>query len=169
MSNKSTDPTLTLRLAGIVKDSIVDGPGVRVAIFAQGCAHNCKGCQNPETHAFDQGQEWNVDDVFDEILKAGPLITGVTFTGGDPLYQWAPFMRLASSIKGLGLDIWCYTGFTWDEVKKNPLMMFVDVLVDGPYVDEQRTLELPWRGSENQRLIDVQASLKEGEPVFYYE
>ncbi len=161
------DATELVRLAGIVDDSVVDGPGVRVAIFAQGCGHNCKGCQNPDTHSFDGGKIWHIDDVFNRILKAGPLISGVTFTGGDPLYQWAPFMRLAGSIGGLGLSVWCYTGFTWDQVKNNPIMPYIDVLVDGPYDQELRTLDLPWRGSSNQWLIDVQKSLRTGGVVRY--
>ncbi len=157
-------------IAGIEKESIVDGPGVRTAIFAQGCKHNCKGCHNPETHEFNKpGTIMYVPELLDKyILQASPLISGVTFTGGDPLYQWASFAELAKLIKQeTGLNIWCYTGFTWDEVKNNPLMRHIDVLVDGPYIEDQRTLDLPFRGSSNQWLIDVQASLKEGSPRWY--
>ena len=179
MSNPSFN---TIDIAGITNDSIVDGPGIRLAIFAQGCKHNCKGCHNPVTHEFlpddmvikpsftqpgPGGDRYSIEAIFNEVLKASPLTQGVTFTGGDPLYQWSSFMQLAGSIKGLDLDIWCYTGFVWESIKQNPLMKYIDVLVDGPYIESLRTLELPYRGSSNQRLIDVQKSLAIGSMVPY--
>lgn len=156
---------MKLYLAGVVEDSIVDGPGVRYTIFSQGCAHNCPGCHNPQTHPFVSGGYLEEVDTVVRAVQANPLIKGVTFSGGDPLYQSQAFTELAEKLKALGYDIWVYTGFLWEEVRGNPLMKFIDVLVDGPFIEERKTLELRYRGSRNQRLIDVPKSLREGRTV----
>lgn len=156
---------MKLYLSGIVEESIVDGPGVRYTIFSQGCAHNCKGCHNPQTHPFTAGGYWEDVETIVRAIKGNPLVKGVTFSGGDPLYQSKAFTELAENLKALGYDIWVYTGFLWEEVCANPIMSFIDVLVDGPFIEEQRTLDLRYRGSRNQRLIDVPKSLLAGHAV----
>lgn len=147
-----------MRIAGIVNDSIVDGPGLRYTIFSQGCSHNCPGCHNPETHSFDGGFEIDTESIISEISK-NPLLSGVTFSGGDPIEQPAPFLELAKAIKKMELNIWMYTGYTYEELTSmhNPiiqeLLSYVDVIVDGPYIESKRQLDLEFRGSSNQRII----------------
>lgn len=159
----------TLRIAGVYRESIVDGPGLRFAIFCQGCSHACKGCHNPETWDFNGGY----DCSFEKLLKAideNPLLDGVTFTGGDPLYQAESFYYFAREIKKRNLNILIYTGFTFEELmemqKENPfvlkLLELTDILIDGKFELEKRDLSILFRGSSNQRIIDVQKSLKEG-------
>lgn len=163
---------MMLRVADLINDSIVDGPGFRYAVYTQGCSHNCKGCHNPGTHSFDGGRDIDIDDIMSEI-EENPLLSGVTFSGGDPLFQPRPLISLAKRVKDTGLNIWCYTGWTWEALMKMndtdilKLLEYVDVLVDGPFVLEKRTLELPFRGSSNQRLIDVERSLKNGFAVLF--
>ena len=147
-----------MRIAGIVNDSIVDGPGLRYTIFSQGCSHNCPGCHNPETHSFDGGFEIDTESIISEISK-NPLLSGVTFSGGDPIEQPAPFLELAKAIKKMNLNIWMYTGYTYEELTSmqdpiiQELLSYVDVIVDGPYIESKRQLDLEFRGSSNQRII----------------
>ncbi|MCR4621426.1 MAG: anaerobic ribonucleoside-triphosphate reductase activating protein [Clostridiales bacterium] len=160
---------MKIRIAGVVNDSIVDGPGFRLAVFTQGCPHHCPGCHNPETHAFDGGKEDDTDRII-SLMEGNPLLDGVTLTGGDPFCQCAPCAEIAEAAKKLGLNVWAYSGWTWEELSNTArtdpdtarLLSFTDVLVDGRFMLEKRTLELRFRGSKNQRLIDVPASLERG-------
>ena len=166
---------MLIRIADIVQDSIVDGPGIRLTIFTQGCPHHCKGCHNPGTWDYDGGKLIDTDEII-ALMDANPLLDGITLSGGEPLFQPLACMELAKAAHKRGLSVWCYTGYRWEYMLDvyradtgGVLVGHVDVLVDGPYIESQRTLELPWRGSRNQRLIDVQASLKTGHVVEYKE
>lgn len=149
---------MTIRIAGIHNDSIVDGPGIRLAVFTQGCPHNCKGCHNPHTHAFDGGYAMKVADII-RIMKDNPLLDGLTLSGGEPFSQPEPCARLACAAHALGLNVWAYSGWTLEQLKAKPettpLLNEIDVLIDGPYIEAQRSLDLAWRGSTNQRLIKL--------------
>jgi len=153
-------------------DSIVDGPGLRAVVWFQGCIHNCPGCQNPQTHDFENGVEDNTQNIVNTILK-NKFISGVTFSGGDPLIQSAACIEIARELKKHDINIWCYTGFTWEMLQSSlnarGLFKYIDVLVDGPYIQELKSYDLTFRGSSNQRLIDVQKSLKEGKVVLWEE
>ena len=160
----------TLKIAGVVGESITDGPGLRTAIFAQGCPHRCEGCHNPQTHDFGAGELVDTGELLAEI-KRNPLLSGVTFTGGEPFCQAAALAELGEGIKALGLELAAYTGFTWEELlaENDPgrmrLLSLLDVLIDGRFVLAERSLELKFKGSRNQRTIDVQKSLRAGEVV----
>ncbi len=145
---------MKIRIAGIVPESYVDGEGIRFAIFMQGCLRNCRGCHNPETHALDGGKILDTSEIIAEIKK-NPLLTGITLTGGEPLLQIAPALELAKTAKSLGLNVWLYTGYEYEKIPSDAdeLLKFVDVIVDGEYIEELRNLELEFRGSENQRII----------------
>ena len=151
---------MIIRIAGIVRESIVDGPGLRFAIFSQGCPHKCKGCHNESTHDFDGGYDCEISKILEEVDK-NPLLTGVTFTGGEPFCQPKAFYILGVEIKARGLDIVAYSGYTLEELnemaKKNEdignLLDIIDYLVDGLFVLEERDLTLEFRGSRNQRFI----------------
>ena len=144
---------------------MVDGPGFRTAIYCAGCRHQCPGCHNPQSWDFSGGRSANTDELM-RIIEADPYTRGVTFTGGDPMYQPEGFAELADAIRQRTpqKDIWCYTGFTFEQLITNPrqraLLEQIDVLVDGPFLREQRDETLLFRGSRNQRIIDVQASLE---------
>ncbi len=157
---------MELRVAGIVKESVVDGPGFRYVIFAQGCTHGCKGCHNPDTHALDGGYGVDVDSLIEDI-KQSRYIDGVTFSGGEPLLQGDAFIHIAEKLKELNVNIVCYTGFTFEEIMESGheshirLLELVDMLIDGPYIEELKDLSLTYRGSRNQRVIDVKSSIRE--------
>lgn len=162
-----------LRIADLVNDSIVDGPGIRFTIFTQGCPHHCPGCHNPQTHDPLGGRDVDIDDVY-RTIAANPLLDGLTLSGGDPFEQAAPLAALCAKVRALGLNIWAYTGYTWEALQARPaddaahaLLAQLDVLVDGPFILAQRSLEIPFRGSANQRLIDVPRSLAMGVPVLW--
>ena len=169
---------MLIRIAGTVSESIVDGPGIRYTIFTQGCPHHCEGCHNPETHDFSGGRLADTaDDILSEIMLDVPYYGkngGVTFSGGEPFCQPAPLYDLAKRIKeNTKLDIMAYTGFTFeqlveksktDEDVKN-LLSVVDILVDGKFILAQRSLELHFKGSRNQRIIDCKKSLETGSVV----
>lgn len=162
---------MKIRIAGLVNDSIVDGPGLRFTIFAQGCVHRCPGCHNPQTHDFCGGTLADTDEIIAHIRK-NPLLDGVTFSGGEPFNQPLRFVEIAKAVHEMGLDIWCYTGYTFEELneglkfkKRRELLLHVDTLVDGRFEIDKKTLECPFRGSSNQRIIDVPASLSKGEVV----
>ena len=148
-------------------DSIVDGDGLRLSVFTQGCPHHCVGCQNPDTHAASGGRDEDTENILARIDE-NPLLTGITFSGGEPFLQPAPLTRLAKEAHKRGLDVWSYTGYTLEELlaKKNPvidaLLRELDVLVDGPYEERLRDLTLNFRGSSNQRIIDMNAFRKTG-------
>ncbi len=158
---------MKIRIAGIVDDSIVDGDGLRLSVFTQGCPHHCVGCQNPDTHAASGGRDEDTENILARIDE-NPLLTGITFSGGEPFLQPAPLTRLAKEAHKRGLDVWSYTGYTLEELlaKKNPaidaLLRELDVLVDGPYEERLRDLTLNFRGSSNQRIIDMNAFRKTG-------
>ena len=164
----------TLRLFGIVEESVVDGPGFRYTIFVQGCPHGCPGCHNPGSHPFTGGTLRDIDSLFQEI-RTNPLLKGVTFSGGEPFCQAEALAELARLVHGAGKDVACYTGWTYEQLLEkndpavNALLAQVDLLIDGPFVLEQRNLELRFRGSENQRLIDMRKTREQGHVVLVEE
>ncbi len=158
-----------LELSGIVTDSIVDGPGIRTTIFAQGCPHHCPGCHNPETWPFGGGTKISVSEIA-QIAKSNPLSRGVTFSGGEPFAQAEGFAKLAKLLKAAGFEVASYSGYTFEELLKGTfqqraLLEVLDVLIDGPFMLEQKSLEISFRGSRNQRILDVPKSLAAGEAV----
>lgn len=161
-----------VKLSGIAYESLVNGPGVRRVLFSQGCRHNCKGCFNPDTHCFDGGRAFNADELVTDILK-NPMLKGVTFSGGDPLEQADKFAYIAGKLKKKGLSIWSYTGYTFEYIRENAhkykgweeLLNSIDVLVDGRFEHEKKLDGLRFRGSANQRIIDVKNSLNQGRVV----
>jgi len=158
-----------MRIANYIQDSIVDGKGLRFTLFTQGCPHRCEGCHNPETHDFEGGKEMSVDEIVDIILK-NPLTDGVTFSGGEPFCQAADCAEIARRVREKGLNIWAYSGWTFEHLingtpEQRELLALCDVLVDGPFILAQRSLTLKWRGSHNQRVLDVPKSLEKGEAV----
>ena len=161
-----------MRVAGLAQDSIVDGPGFRFTVFTQGCDRRCEGCHNPTTWEAVGGEELAVDDIIAEMLK-NPLTDGLTLSGGEPLQQAEECVLLAAAARENGLNIWVFTGFTFEEVAEkaksepdvNRLLELTDVLVDGAFDLAERTLSLKWRGSRNQRVIDIPKSLEAGEAI----
>ncbi len=157
-----------LKLSGIVNDSVVDGPGLRYTIFTQGCPHHCLGCHNPQTHSFKGGKKAKIKNIKREI-KANPLLSGVTFSGGEPFVQAKALLRLAKFVKSLGLELAAYSGFTFEQLLLIPpareLLNYIDILIDGRFILEKKSLDLKFKGSSNQRIIDVPSSLKEGRVV----
>lgn len=156
-----------MRIAGIIRESIVDGPGMRFVIFAQGCPHGCPGCHNPQTHDFEGGFDADVTSIMAEIEK-NPLLRGVTFSGGEPFSQAGEFADLAKQLKTKGLDIMTYSGYTFEEISRRAqtrsdwkrLLEHTDILADGPFMESMKDLTLRFRGSKNQRLIDVNETMK---------
>ncbi|WMI80811.1 anaerobic ribonucleoside-triphosphate reductase activating protein [Anaerotignum sp. MB30-C6] len=163
---------MEIRLSGMVNDSIVDGPGIRLTVFTQGCPHHCPDCHNPQTHD-PQGGFLGDTHLILKALAENPLLDGVTLSGGEPLDQPIPCKHIAEGAKKLGLNVWAYTGYLWENLldQKNPnvmnLLQHIDVLIDGPFLKEQRSLELQFCGSKNQRLMDVKKSLEQGEVVLW--
>ena len=149
---------------------MVDGPGFRTSIYCAGCRHACPGCQNPQSWDFSGGRDMSVAELM-RIIEADPFTQGVTFSGGDPMYQAAGFAELAQQIRRrTQKDIWCYTGFTFESLihdDQRELLAELDVLVDGPFIKALHDPDLLFRGSSNQRLIDVQASLYSGKTVLW--
>ena len=158
-----------LNLSGIVGDSIVDGPGIRTTIFCQGCPHHSPGCHNPETWDFGCGTDVPVEDLV-EIVRRNPLCRGVTFSGGEPFAQAAGFAKLARLLKEKGYEVASYSGYTFEALlegseDQKELLSSIDILIDGPFLMAERSLEVPFRGSRNQRILDVKKSLAEGKAV----
>ena len=158
-----------LDLSGIVSDSIVDGPGIRCTVFSQGCPHHCEGCHNPETWEFGVGTQVPVERIV-EIVASNPLCRGVTFSGGEPFAQAAGFAKLAKLLKERGYEVASYSGYTFEQLLRgNPaqreLLSAIDVLIDGPFVLAEKSLEVAFRGSCNQRILDVPKSLAAGQAV----
>jgi anaerobic ribonucleoside-triphosphate reductase activating protein len=160
----------SLRLNGLVDESIVDGPGLRYVLFTQGCPHGCPGCHNPETHNSDGGYDSDTDIIFARF-KENPLLSGMTFSGGEPFLQPEALSALAESVKAFGKHLVVYTGYTCEclALKANEnravrrLLELTDILIDGPYVEGSRNLELLYRGSDNQRVlekVDIQAIMQ---------
>ena len=175
----------TVRIAGQVKHSAVDGPGVRYALFLQGCPHGCRACQNPDTHDPMGGTERVLSEVIKEILGT-KFLDGITLSGGDPLFQPEASMEIAKAAKEAGLSVWAYTGWTFEQLTgEDPkgirppehakdVLEYIDVLIDGRYdddlhVSDDERQKYMWRGSTNQRLIDVRKSLEQGHAVLYEE
>lgn len=163
---------MLIKLAGLVPESFVDGPGIRFTLFTQGCPHKCEGCHNPETHSFDSGRFADVDKIYSRI-RENPLIKGVTFSGGEPFCQPEPLAYLARKLKQDGYNIMSYSGYTFEELQEKSrinnhirdLLNSIDILVDGQFIISERSLDLRFRGSRNQRIIDVAESLKIGKAV----
>ena len=158
-----------LKLSGIVEDSIVDGPGIRATIFSQGCPHHCEGCHNPETWPFEGGTEMEEETIL-SIVRSNPLCRGVTFSGGEPFAQAAGFARLAKLLKEAGYEVASYSGYTFEQLLRGTpaqreLLSCIDILIDGPFILAEKSLEVPFRGSRNQRILDVRASLAAGQAV----
>ena len=166
----------SIRIAGIMRESIVDGPGIRFAVFCQGCPHDCPGCHNPETHDFAGGTEVSVERLLKEFDK-NPLLAGVTFSGGEPMCQAEGFAALGRGIKERGKTITIYSGYTLEQLLRmalkdaavEELLRMCDLLIDGPFVQSKRDLTLQFRGSANQRLIDMPATWKAGHLVLWKE
>ena len=159
----------TLVLAGITEDSIVDGPGIRTTFYGQGCPHHCPGCHNPETWAFEGGTPMPVGRLA-EVVRSNPLCHGVTFSGGEPFAQAEAFAELAGILRKDGYEIASYSGYTIEELmagteSQRKLLKQLDVLIDGPFLLGERSLELNFRGSRNQRILNVPASLSAGKAV----
>ena len=158
-----------IRLFGLVTDSIVDGPGFRVSIFTQGCPHHCEGCHNPGSHDPAAGKEWTLDEV-EKKFTGNPLLDGITLTGGEPFQQPAACTELARRAHRKGLNVWAYSGYTYERLLElagqdegvSALLSEVDVLVDGPFRLKERSLELLYCGSKNQRLIDMKKTRETG-------
>lgn len=169
---------MKIRLATeICCDSIVDGPGLRMVIWVQGCMHNCYKCHNPETHNLCGGIEKEIDDIIKEI-KNLKLQRGITLSGGEPFLQSKELTIIAKEAKKSDLDIWCYTGYTFEDLcnRSNPLYLDnmdllneIDILVDGKFDISKKKLGLRFKGSSNQRIIDVRKSLEDGYTVLKYE
>lgn len=163
---------LTIRIAGIVQDSIVDGQGIRMTIFTQGCPHHCPGCHNAHTHDPQGGREVTVAEIIEQ-MRSNPLLDGVTFSGGEPFEQIEAVKHIAHEAHRLRLNVWCYTGWTWEQIMQDPrkrgLLAYIDVLVDGRFDLKLRSFELKWRGSKNQRVIAVEESLFKNEVMLWEE
>lgn len=162
---------MELKIANIVNDSIVDGPGLRLTVFVQGCVHNCKGCHNPQTHDLNGGKTVDTSYILKTFFE-NPLLDGITFSGGEPFLQPKPLGIIAKEIKEKGFNVIAYTGFTWEKLIENKekyinLLKYVDILIDGPFVQELKSYDLDFKGSSNQRAIDVSASLAKNKIILY--
>lgn len=167
---------MKLHIAGYIDDSVVDGAGIRFTVFVQGCLRHCPGCHNAETWAENPsaGRYVDTDDLM-AMMAENPLLKGVTFSGGEPFLQPLPLVELARRAHERHLDVWTYTGYTYDELAAmtdkadvQALLSTVDVLVDGPYIEAERDLSLRFRGSRNQRVIDMAATRRDGRVVLKY-
>lgn len=164
-----------MNVAGINFESIADGVGVRVVVFVSGCLHNCKGCHNPTSHSFTVGRPFTPElqeEIVDYIIKT-PFITGITLSGGDPMYSAAELVPFVERVRRElpHISFWIYSGFTFEQILDDPeklaLLKLCDVLVDGEFILEQRDITLAYKGSTNQRIIDIQASLDAKEIKLY--
>lgn len=162
-------------IVGINFESIVDGDGVRVVVFFSGCNHRCKGCHNPESHDFNVGKPFDteIQHQIAEYIRETPFISGVTLSGGDPMYSAKDILPFLEELKRLSPSstVWVYSGFTYEEIVTEPsmrsLLDMCDVLVDGPFILEQRDATLSYRGSRNQRIVDIQKSRETGQLILY--
>lgn len=165
-----------LRLAGTVEDSIVDGPGIRYTVFVQGCPHHCPGCHNPQTHDFAGGYTADTEAIL-QAVRNNPLLSGVTFSGGEPFCQPEALLDLGRQIKAMGKHLMIYSGYTYERLLEigqlRPavleLLKLADILVDGPYLEKERDLSLRFRGSANQRVIDLKKTEEHGTVVLYQD
>lgn len=160
----------SIRIAGVVRESIVDGPGFRFVVFCQGCPHGCPGCHNPATHDFEGGYDCELQKIIDAV-DANPLLDGVTFSGGEPFCQPEAFYNLGVELKKRNLNLLAYTGYTYEELismedeSVNKLLSILDLLVDGRFVLEERDLTLLFRGSKNQRVIDMNLTREKNQVI----
>lgn len=162
--NRSVDvlENLPVRLAGIIRESIVDGPELRFVVFVQGCPHHCKGCHNPETHSSDGGFTTSTAAIWRDIIS-NPLLRGITFSGGEPFLWGRELAIIGRAAAERGLNILTSTGYTYEKLVKmaetdrgvHDLLSVTNYLIDGPYIEEQRNLSLKFRGSSNQRILDI--------------
>ena len=151
-----------IRLSGIVEESIVDGPGLRFVVFVQGCPHHCTGCHNPQTHSFTDGYLDEIDHIFAQYQE-NPLLSGITFSGGEPFCQPEPLAELGQRVHDAGGHVITYTGYVYEDLLQmaentpaiRDLLAVTDQLIDGPYIQALRDLTLPFRGSSNQRIITL--------------
>lgn len=163
-----------MRIANTVNDSIVDGRGLRFTVFTQGCPHHCPGCHNPETHDPAGGREVSIQELA-QAMEKNPLIEGLTLSGGEPFAQAAACAQLAREAHARGLTVWTYSGYLFEHLRDkgdpawSALLAETDVLVDGPFLQDEKSYELHFRGSRNQRLIDVKRSLAQGQAVLWQE
>ena len=163
-----------IKIAGIVEESIVDGPGIRYVLFTQGCPHHCEGCHNPQTHEFNQGKMEKIQNIANAI-DSNPLLKGITFSGGEPFMQAKVLSNLIDEVKNKKLDIITYTGFKFEYLIENAcenngymqLLEKTDILIDGKFEINKKDENLLFRGSSNQRAIDVKESLKYGKVIEY--
>lgn len=162
--------SLKLRIHKIIKGTTVDGPGFRTSIYFAGCDHQCPGCQNPQTWDPESGYDVDMIDLIEEIKEAE---MDVTLTGGDPLYQYAGIEELCRRLTGIGIGIWLYTGYTFEQIlsrfNSSGLLNYIDVVVDGPFIEAERDINLLFRGSKNQRLIDVKKTKENGGEIVIWE
>lgn len=165
---------VSINLYGTAPDSIVDGPGLRYAVFVQGCTHHCPGCHNPESQPMEGGTRTRIADLLADI-RANKLVSGVTLSGGEPFDQPAACAALARALKADGYGLWAYSGYLYEQLLAraeaepavDELLASIDVLVDGPFVESRKSYALKWRGSDNQRLIDVPRTRAEGHVVLW--
>ena len=160
-----------LRLFGVANDSIVDGPGIRYVVFTQGCTHACKGCHNPNSHTLTGGFLKSIDEIIEEI-DSNPLLDGITLSGGEPLLQAKALISLCLEIKKRNLHIILYSGYTYEEIlhlgpHQKQLLSLCDMLIDGKFEIDKSSLSLLYRGSANQRIINVQESLLQHKVITY--
>ena len=161
-----------IKMCGVEPESIVDGPGFRYVVFVQGCPHRCPGCHNPQSHDFDGGYYLAVDELWEDI-SGNAHLQGITLSGGEPFCQVEAMLELAQKAKAAGLSVMSYSGYTLEELQArgdkatDALLEILDILVDGRYVEAERNLELLYRGSENQRVIDMNKTREQGQIVLY--
>lgn len=162
------NPNATLRVLSIVEGTSVDGPGLRTAIYLAGCNHACPGCHNPQSWDFQAGTPMSAEEIM-EIVRRNQA--PVTFSGGDPFYSLPVLLPLLKQLKAEGYNVWCYTGFTFEQLQEmettHSALPYIDVLVDGPFIMSLRDEHLPFRGSSNQRIIDIPATLRDGKVVLH--
>lgn len=165
---------MKIRIAGTANDSIVDGPGIRFTVFTQGCPHRCKDCHNPQTHDFNGGRTADTDQIIN-MIKENPLLDGVTFSGGEPFCQPLPLCEIAAEVKRSDFNVVTYTGYTFEYLLENAdsenhfaeLLECTDILIDGKFISELKSIDAVFRGSTNQRILDCKKSLDEGKAVDY--
>jgi anaerobic ribonucleoside-triphosphate reductase activating protein len=166
-----------MRLSGITNESIVDGPGIRLVLFTQGCPHCCENCHNPDSWPMDGGKEYEIGAILRMIKRPGPKrkpLQGVTFSGGEPFLQASELALAAFEAHRIGWDVVTYTGYIYEELRDNPdpdiqaLLSLSDMLIDGPYMDSRKDIGLKFRGSDNQRLIDMNKTRMRGRITYFY-
>ena len=166
-----------MRLVGITKESIVDGPGIRMVLFMQGCTRKCANCHNPDSWPLDGGTDYPINKILRMIKRPGPKkkpIRGITFSGGEPFLQAAELSLVAFEAHRIGWDVVTYTGYTYEDLVKNQdpdvqaLLALSDMLIDGPYIHALRDISLKFKGSDNQRLINLNETRKRGRIVLFY-